>query len=102
MSSLCTYSPRQDYHAADDAWARDGVPTSPYSQHKAAAERLLDAHEQAGHSTTITRIRPGIMGQRTAASSLLRYGVPAVVPSKVLDLVPILPLDRGLKIPMVH
>ena len=76
--------------------------TSPYSQHKAAAERLLDAHEQAGHSTTITRIRPGIIGQRTAASSLLRYGVPAVVPSKVLNLVPVLPLDRGLKIPMVH
>ncbi len=102
MSSLGAYSPRQDDHPVDETWARDGVPSSPYSQHTAAAERLLDAHEQAGHTTTITRIRPGIIGQRTAASSLLRYGVPAVVPSKVLDLVPVLPLDRGLKIPMVH
>ena len=102
MSSLGAYSPRQGDHPVDESWARDGVPTSPYSQHKAAAERLLDAHEQAEPDLTITRIRPGIIGQRTAGSSLLRYGVPAVVPSKVLELVPVLPLDRGLKIPMVH
>lgn len=102
MSSLGVYSPRQGDLPIDESWDRDGVPTSPYSQHKAAAERLLDAHEQVGHETTVTRVRPGIIGQRTAGSSLLRYGVPAVVPSKVLDLVPVLPLDRGLKIPMVH
>ena len=102
MSSLGAYSPKRDDQPVDESWPRDGVPSSPYSQHKAAAERLLDAHEHAGHDTTITRIRPGIIGQRSAASSLLRYGVPAVVPAKVLDLVPVLPLDRGLKIPMVH
>ena len=43
MSSLGAYSPRQGDHPVDESWARDGVPTSPYSQHKAAAERLLDA-----------------------------------------------------------
>ena len=102
MSSLGAYSPRQGDLPVDESWAREGVPTSPYSQHKAAAERLLDSHEQADPDLTITRIRPGIIGQRTAGSSLLRYGVPAVVPSKVLDLLPVLPLDRGLAIPMVR
>jgi nucleoside-diphosphate-sugar epimerase len=33
---------------------------------------------------------------------LLRYGVPAIVPARALDFVPILPLDRRLCMPMVH
>lgn len=102
MSSVGTYSPKRDDRPVDESWPTQGVPTSPYSQHKAAAERLLDAHEQAGHPTTVSRIRPGIVGQRSAGSALLRYGLPGLVPSRVLGMVPILPLDRGLLIPMVH
>ena len=33
---------------------------------------------------------------------MLRYGVPAIVPSAVQDHVPIVPLDRRLSLPMVH
>jgi nucleoside-diphosphate-sugar epimerase len=47
-------------------------------------------------------MRPGIVGQRSAGSALLRYGVPGLVPAAVLDHVPVLPLDRRLVIPMVH
>ena len=47
-------------------------------------------------------MRPGIVGQRSAGSALLRYGVPAIVPAAVLDHVPVLPLDRRLAVPMVH
>jgi UDP-glucose 4-epimerase len=50
----------------------------------------------------VTRMRPGIVGQRRAGSALLRYGLPAVVPARLLAHVPVLPLDRGLAIPMVH
>jgi UDP-glucose 4-epimerase len=102
MSSVGAYSPKQDDRPVDESWPTEGVPTSPYSRHKSAAERLLDAYLAEGHSTTITRMRPGIIGQRSAGSALLRYGVPGLVPAKVLDLVPALPLDRGLMIPMVH
>jgi len=102
MSSIGAYSPKHDDTPVDESWPTDGVPTSRYSVHKAAAERLLDAHEQSEGPTLLTRLRPGIVGQRAAGSALLRYGVPALVPAAVLDHVPILPVDRRLTVPMVH
>jgi UDP-glucose 4-epimerase len=102
MSSIGAYSAKQDDQRVDENWPTCGVPTSPYSQHKAAAERLLDAYEMGGHGTLVARMRPGIIGQRNAGSALLRYGVPGLVPAKALSLLPILPLDRRLSIPMVH
>jgi nucleoside-diphosphate-sugar epimerase len=80
----------------------DGVPSSPYSRHKAAAERLLDGVEARHPGLVVTRLRPGIIGQRSAGSALLRYGVPGLVPAAVLRLLPVLPLDRRLQIPVVH
>jgi UDP-glucose 4-epimerase len=102
MSSVGAYSPKQDDTPVDESWPTGGVPSSRYSRHKSAAERLLDAHEKAGHGTVISRMRPGIVGQRSAGSALLRYGVPAIVPAFVLDHIPVLPLDRRLQVPMVH
>jgi nucleoside-diphosphate-sugar epimerase len=102
MSSVGAYSPKQDDSPVDESWPTDGVPSSPYSRHKSAAERLLDAHEGAGHDTLLTRMRPGIVSQASAGSSLLRYAVPAALPPRMIDLLPILPLDRRLAIPMVH
>ena len=102
MSSVGAYSPKKDDRPVDETWPTGGVPSSQYSRHKAAAERLLDAHEAQGHDRVVTRMRPGIIGQRSAASSLLRYGIPTLVPAKVVDLVPVLPMDRRLSIPMVH
>jgi nucleoside-diphosphate-sugar epimerase len=86
----------------DESWPTTGIPTLAYSRHKAAAERLLDAYETSGGHLAITRIRPGIVGQRSAGSALLRYTVPAYVPASVLRHLPLLPLDRRLVIPMVH
>jgi len=102
MSSIGAYSPKHDDVPVDESWPTGGVRTSRYSVHKAAAERLLDDFEQASPATTVSRMRPGIVGQRSAGSALLRYGVPAVVPARALDLVPVLPLDRRMRIPMVH
>jgi UDP-glucose 4-epimerase len=102
LSSMGAYAPKEDDAPVDESWPTTGVPTSPYSRHKSAAERLLDAHEASGAATLVTRLRPGLVGQRSAASGLLRYGVPGWVPAKALDLVWVLPLDRGLRIPLVH
>jgi nucleoside-diphosphate-sugar epimerase len=102
MSSVGAYSPKRDDSPVDESWPTNGVPSSPYSRHKSAAERLVDAHERARPGAVITRMRPGIVGQRSAGSSLLRYGVPAAVPAAMIGHLPLLPLDRRLLIPMVH
>ena len=102
MSSVGAYSPKRDDHPVDETWPTDGVPSSPYSRHKAAAERLLDDHESTGGGPRVARLRPGIVGQRAAGSALLRYGVPGYIPARALALLPVLPLDRRLRVPVVH
>jgi UDP-glucose 4-epimerase len=102
MSSIGAYSPKADDEPVDETWPTDGVPSSWYSRTKAAAEHMLDAHEAAGHATVVTRLRPGIIGQRSAGSALLRYGVPGLVPARALGWLPVLPMDRRLRLPMVH
>ncbi|MDP2772563.1 MAG: NAD-dependent epimerase/dehydratase family protein [Nocardioides sp.] len=102
VSSIGAYSPRRGPEPISEDYPTDGVPGSPYSAHKVAAERLLDTFEAQHHDIAVARMRPGIIGQRSAGSALLRYGLPALVPSLVLRAVPLLPLDRRLEIPMVH
>jgi nucleoside-diphosphate-sugar epimerase len=102
MSSVGAYSPKRDDHPVDESWPTQGVPSSMYSRHKAAAERLLDRLESDHPGTVVSRVRPGIVGQRNAGSALLRYALPALLPASVLNHVPVLPLDRGLAIPVVH
>lgn len=102
MSSVGAYSPRQDDRPVAEDWPTQGVPSSPYSSHKAAAERLLDRFEADHAGTVVTRIRPGIIGQRGAGSALLRYGLPALAPASLVGLLPLLPVDRSLQIPFVH
>ncbi len=102
MSSVGAYSPRTGSAPVTEDYPTDGVPSSPYSQHKAAAERLLDGVEGRQPGPVVTRLRPGIIGQRSAGSALLRYGVPGLVPAAALRLLPLLPLDRRLQIPVVH
>jgi UDP-glucose 4-epimerase len=106
MSSVGAYSPKRDDSPVDESWPTEGVRSSMYSRHKAAAERLLDRLERETADATdgpvVSRIRPGIVGQLNAGSALLRYGVPGLVPASLLRHVPVLPLDRGLAVPMVH
>lgn len=103
MSSVGAYSAAVDRSRVDESYPVDGVPTSPYSQHKAAAERMLDAFEaRSGERPTITRLRPGFVLQRDAASGLLRYGLPGYLPAAVLRLLKVLPVDRRLLVPVVH
>lgn len=102
MSSVGAYSPKRDDEPVDESWPTGGVPTSWYSRSKSTAERMLDEHEATYPERVVTRLRPGIIGQRNAGSALLRYALPAIVPAGAVGRVPVLPLDRGLVIPMVH
>ena len=101
-SSVGAYAPRVDLTPVDESWPATGIPASGYSRDKVAAERLLDAHERRDATPVVTRLRPGLVGQRAAASELLRYGAPVLLPSAALRTVPVLPLDRGLTVPVVH
>jgi NAD(P)-dependent dehydrogenase (short-subunit alcohol dehydrogenase family) len=58
----------------DESWPTTDVPSSRYSLHTVGAERLLDRHEQAGHTTLISRVRPGIVGQRSRSTWLTPAG----------------------------
>ncbi len=107
MSSVGAYSPKVDDLPVTESYPTSGIRSSMYSRHKAAAERLLDDHEAevaAGRSDgpVVARLRPGIVGQRDAGSALLRYGLPGLVPGRAVTLLPVLPLDRSLLVPMVH
>ena len=102
LSSIGAYSARRDTRPVTEDYPTDGIPSSPYSRHKSAAERLLDAFSAQHPEVTVTRLRPGIVGQRAAGSALLRYALPGILPAKLLRLIPVLPLDRRVLIPMVH
>src|SRR4051812_16885522 len=79
LSSVGAYSPRTGSTPVDEQHPTNGVPSSPYSSHKVAAERLLDSVAADHPGLVVTRLRPGIIGQRAAGSALLRYGVPGLL-----------------------
>jgi nucleoside-diphosphate-sugar epimerase len=102
MSSVGAYSPKRDADAVTEDWPVGGVPSSTYSRHKAAAERLLDSFEESSRSTAVARLRPGIIGQRSAGSALLRYALPVLLPARTIGALPVLPMPGGLTVAMVH
>lgn len=104
MSSVGTYAAGRYCERVDESWSTSGIPTSPYSRNKAAAEALLDDYESehGDAGVPVTRMRPGFIVQRAAASGLMRYALPGYVPMVAVPLLPLLPLDRRLCIPLVH
>jgi nucleoside-diphosphate-sugar epimerase len=104
MSSVGTYAGGRYGERVDESWPTSGIPSSPYSRDKSSAETLLDEYEQrhGSEAIPIARMRPGFILQRAAASGLMRYGLPEYVPMQVVPWLPLLPLDRGLCIPVIH
>jgi nucleoside-diphosphate-sugar epimerase len=102
MSSVGAYSPARPGTRVDESWPTDGVPTSVYSVHKAAAERLLDDIEAEHPDLLVTRFRPGLILQASAGSALLRYGLPGWMPAAIVRLLPVLPIDGRIALPVVH
>ncbi len=117
MSSLGAYSPGPDPSdpedtslatRVDESWPTEGIDSLLYSREKVAAERLLDEYEAAAAASgaqrrmVVTRLRPALVLQGDAASAIARYGFPAIVPSSVVSLLKVLPVDRRLVIQAVH
>lgn len=110
QSSVGVYAPVSDggpgisvHRRVDESAPLGGVPTSMYNHDKTAAEQLLDRHERDHPGApTIARTRPGFIVHGEAASGLLRYASPAITPARWVRIVPLLPLDRRLSVPMLH
>ncbi|MBX7449315.1 NAD-dependent epimerase/dehydratase family protein [Mycolicibacterium sp. 3033] len=104
MSSVGTYAAGRYTRRVDESWVTSGIPSSPYSRDKSAAEELLNDYERehGDEGVRIARMRPGFIVQRDAASGLMRYALPGWVPMLAVPLLPVLPLDRRLCIPLIH
>src|SRR4051794_33579261 len=103
-SSVGAYSPGPKDRPVAESWPTEGIPTSFYSRHKAAVERILDAFEAAHHDIRVVRLRPGLIFQRAAASEIRRLFAGPLLPSPLLRraLVPVVPRLGGLRFQAVH
>jgi UDP-glucose 4-epimerase len=103
-SSVGVYSPGPKDRAVDESWARAGIPTSTYSQHKAAVERMLDDLEADHPHVRVVRLRPGLIFQRDAASEIRRFFLGPLVPNRLLRraLLPVVPDTDRLSFQAVH
>lgn len=103
-SSIGAYSPGPKDRAVDETYPTDGISSSLYSRQKATAERMVDVFEQQHPDRRVVRIRPGIVLQAEAASSLARYFLGPLVPQRLIRpaLLPVVPRTPGLAFQAVH
>jgi nucleoside-diphosphate-sugar epimerase len=103
-SSVGAYGPGPKDRAVGEDWPTTGVPGSLYSQHKAQTERMLDDLQREHPHLTVTRLRPGLIFQREAASEITRYFLGRLVPTSMLRRVrvPVLPMSSRLRFQVVH
>jgi nucleoside-diphosphate-sugar epimerase len=104
-SSVGAYSPGPKDRAVAESWPTEGIPSSPYSRHKAAVERLLDELEaEAAPGMRIVRLRPGLIFKAEAASEIQRYFAGPLLPRALLrpGLLPLAPDVPGLRFQAVH
>jgi UDP-glucose 4-epimerase len=104
-SSVGVYSPGPaSGEPVDESWPAQGIPSSFYSRHKAAAERILDGIEVADPRMRVVRLRPALIFKRDAASEIRRLFAGPLLPGRLAHpgLIPVLPLPRGLRTQAVH
>src|SRR3954451_18848607 len=103
-SSIGAYSPGPKDRRVDESWPTDGIETSFYARHKAAAERALDAVEARHPELRVVRLRPGLIFQRAAAQEIRRLFAGPLLPSPLLHprLLPVLPVTDRLVLQAVH
>jgi nucleoside-diphosphate-sugar epimerase len=103
-SSIGVYSPGPKDRAVDESWPRDGVETSFYSRHKAAAEHILDRVEAANPQLRVVRLRPALIFKREAGPEIRRLFAGPLLPGRLADprFLPVLPLPRRLVLQCVH
>ena len=103
-SSVGAYSPGPSQGAVDESWPTDGIPTSFYSRHKAAAEKMVATFAEEHPRTRVAVLRPGLIFKREAASEIGRYFAGPFFPGSLLrpGLLPLLPGVSGLRFQAVH
>jgi nucleoside-diphosphate-sugar epimerase len=103
-SSVGAYSPGPKNAAVDESWPTEGVPSSFYSRHKAAVERLLDRLERENRQLRVVRMRPALIFKRSAASEIRRLFAGPFLPGALLApaLIPIVPDVKRLRFQAVH
>jgi|tagenome__1003787_1003787.scaffolds.fasta_scaffold20780989_2 UDP-glucose 4-epimerase len=103
-SSIGAYSEGPKDRRVDESWPTDGIPTSTYSRHKSACERMLDELEARHPHVRVVRLRPGLIFQRGAASEIRRYFLGPLMPNALARraLVPIVPRTERLVVQAVH
>ena len=82
----------------------DGVESSFYSRHKAAAERMLDEVEARAPDLRVVRLRPGLIFKREAGPEIRRLFAGPLLPARLVrpGRVPVLPLPERLQLQAVH
>jgi len=103
-SSVGTYSVGPKDERVEESWATDGIPTSAYSRHKAAVERLLDRFEASSPAVRVVRMRPGLIFKREAASEIRRLFIGPLLPNMLVRprLIPFVPGIPDLRFQAVH
>jgi UDP-glucose 4-epimerase len=103
-SSVGAYGPGPVDRAVGEDWPTTGVPSSFYSRHKAEVERALDDFQQAHAQIRVVRLRPALCFKAGAATGIRRLFIGPLLPGALVrpDLLPVLPLPRGLRTQAVH
>ena len=103
VSSVGAYAPVSDDVPRAESWPTRPVPTSDYAVDKVDVERLLDDVEARYPAMTVTRLRPALVFQRAAGSSIERYFLGPAVPAAIFRRrLPVLPWPAGFRVQAVH
>jgi nucleoside-diphosphate-sugar epimerase len=96
MSSLGAYAPAAVGQRVTEDWPVTGIPTAQYSRDKSAAEQVVRQVVGRRAGTTLTVVRPTLVLQPTASSSIGRYflgplvyGAVRALPRTVARLLPL-------------
>ena len=103
-SSVGAYSRGPKDRRVDESWPTDGIPTSFYSRHKAAVERILDSFEAVNPDVRVVRMRPGLVFKREAATQIRRLFAGPFLPRALVRrmFVPVVPALPRLRVQAVH
>jgi len=103
-SSVGAYSPGPKDRPVDESWPTEGTPTSFYSRHKVAVERLLDRLERERPELRVVRMRPGLIFKAQAATEIRRLFAGPFLPRWLVNpsLIPVVPDVSRLRFQAVH
>ena len=103
-SSVGAYSPGPKDRPVDESWPTQGLVSSFYARHKAAAERLLDRFEADHPDVRVVRLRKALVFKGEAASGVRRLFLGRLVPRALVrpSRIPVVPDTEGLVFQAVH